>query len=58
MEMSKTSQWDGIDWDVFKVIFYFLPWDSSPSNHHVGEYVLFFSSQLKQIEVEISVAYC
>ena len=33
---------------LFKVIVYFLPWDSSPLNHYLGN-SLFFSNHLKQI---------
>ena len=37
---------------VFKVIFCFLPWDSSTSNHHLWTYVLLFRNILnKQFQV-------
>ena len=37
-----------IIWDLFKVFSYFVPWDSSPSNHHLGEYVLHVPSILSK----------
>ena len=37
--MMKVLHENFINLDLFKVIFYFVPWDSSPSHHPLGEYV-------------------
>ncbi len=38
-------------WDLFRVFFSFLPWDSSPSNHHFRENMFYFFQANKQIPV-------
>ena len=41
---------------LFKVMCYFLPWDSSPFNHHLGEYVWnFFPASNVQIQAYLDV---
>ena len=39
--------------DLFKVTFFFLPWDSSPLNHHLGN-ILGFSKNLTLPETNIA----